>query len=225
MPGCLVSDREPSPDRGILPFLANNRNHRNLNRSAAFPGMIRLCIAGDHASAALHSRGLDICRKSIVILGPSYAKKENRGPTLCKAKIIPGERGAGGRCRPLRLSPFSPECTGKRARGPRPSRRREQRQQSRRPSPCRPPSPASGTGGHAGIQGWRALRGAGPDPPRPPGRLDRPGEHGGHGKPRAPPESVERAAGTCGLDLFWPFAGEDPGDLHGVTRVVDLLGA
>ena len=48
-------------------FLANNNSHRNLYGSAAFPGMIRLCIAEDQEFAALHSRGLDICPVSTVI--------------------------------------------------------------------------------------------------------------------------------------------------------------
>ena len=50
-----------------------------------------LCIAQAHQSAALHSRGLDKCRKSTAIMGLRYANSDDHGPELCKAKIIQGE--------------------------------------------------------------------------------------------------------------------------------------
>jgi hypothetical protein len=38
-----------------------------------------LCIAQDHQIAALHSSGLDICPKSIVIMGLRYANPFSPG--------------------------------------------------------------------------------------------------------------------------------------------------
>ena len=80
---------------GSSHFLANNSSHRNLYGRATFARMTRLCIAQDHETATLHSRGLDICRKLTVIMGLRYAKRVWRGPRLCKA--MPGAQGGAGR--------------------------------------------------------------------------------------------------------------------------------
>jgi hypothetical protein len=48
----------------------------------AAPGS--LCIAQDHETSALHSSGLDKCRKSTVIMGLRYEKSGDHGRQLCK---------------------------------------------------------------------------------------------------------------------------------------------
>jgi len=73
-PAVILADR-----RDPHTYPADNGNHSNLYGSATFPRMIRLCIAQDHETAALHSSGLDIWRKLNVIMGLSYAKSSHFG--------------------------------------------------------------------------------------------------------------------------------------------------
>jgi hypothetical protein len=73
-----------SDRRAPLPCLVRDGSHRNLYGSVTVPRMSRLCIAHDHESPCLHSRRLDICRISMVIMDLGYAKVTDRGCQLCK---------------------------------------------------------------------------------------------------------------------------------------------
>jgi len=76
--------------RPLQPLASRSRRPLTLRHEYA-RAMRQLCITEDHGFSPLHSSGLDICRKSIVIMGLRYANKAERGRQLCKAKIIQGK--------------------------------------------------------------------------------------------------------------------------------------